>query len=209
MTDIVPRDHTAELARRADAVNQQLTAWFQEIPHAGQDGAIGILEQIINITDIDQLDRPWATGGLGEWTGYALDITNPRKMESDFPDGNGWFMLLDATVVATGEFLTVSTSSANCMAQALVANHLGKLPLRVIPRVADKPSSNGYYPQHFQVWREGTAITPEAVRPAGQPAGHRGGRPIAETTARIRAERLAAVKPETAPAAGASEEPGF
>jgi hypothetical protein len=137
-----------------------------------------------------------------------MDIDNVRKHPSDFPGGPGWFLIADAVIVATGEITTVMTGSTTNMAQLLVARNLGLLPLRCVPRVAEKPTENGFYPQHLQVYRNGMALSPAAERPRTDKPGHRDGRPIAESTARVKAQRLAAA-PEPAPAFDVPETPGF
>lgn len=208
MTEIVPADRSAELAQREAAINAQLTVWFEAIPNAGEDGGLGILEQILAATSLEDLDRPWASGGLGEWTGWCVEVRSLRKMESDFPGGSGWFMLIDAVVVETGEAITLSTGSSNVMAQLLVANHLGVLPARFVPRVAEEPTANGFYPQHLQVYKPSLPLAPgasEQLRAAAKRT-EAPGEAAKRARARMEEQRAAKAEPKSF---DVPDEPGF
>jgi hypothetical protein len=195
MTEIALPDKSVELVERENAIILKLDGWLQELPEAGQDGAVGILEQIMKATTLEELDKPWQSGGLGEWIGWALDVDNIRKHPSDFPGGPSHFLIADAIVAETGEFQTVMTGSIVNMVQLLVAKNNGLLPLRCVPRVAEKPTKDGFYPQHLQVFRRGMALSPASEKPRAEKPGFRDGRPIAESTARVKAQRLAAQEP--------------
>ncbi|MCL6626645.1 MAG: hypothetical protein K6T68_08695, partial [Alicyclobacillus shizuokensis] len=56
-------------------------------------------------------------------------------------------------VLSSGERLTVTTGSVSIVAQLARAVAIGALPLRCIPRVANKPTKQGYYPQHLEISR--------------------------------------------------------
>lgn len=208
MSVLVPANPTDAQIERENKVLAQLNIWLEAIPTSGEDGLLAILEQIVATEDPDLLDAAWNTAGFGDWLGYALRIDNPRKAASKLAGGLGWFLIVDAVVHATGEKLTLTTSSVAIMAQILVAAGRGMLPKDFVPLEKEEPTENGFYPQHLKVWKNHMPVAPE---PAAQM--RRGA--IRASAGTSREERfaeqikrdVAADKAKTT--AGATEEPGF
>jgi hypothetical protein len=198
VNDLIPANATPAQTERANAMAAQIETWLEKVPTSGGDGILGILEQIAAAENPDQLDRAWNSAGFGQWIGYALEISNPRKLESDYKGGISFYLIVDAIVKATGEFVTLTTGSYAIMAQILVAHNRNWLPLTFVPEQADEPTENGFYPQHLRTWKDHMPIAPDPgkqLRVAAQRT-----KSVGELNAELKAKRLAAVKPAAEPA---------
>ena len=199
MNDLVPVDATPGQIERANKVLAQLNTWLDAIPTSGEDGLLAILELIVDTEDPDRLDAAWNSQGFGEWLGYAMRISNPRKAKSKLAGGLGWFLIVDAVIRTTGEAVTLTTSATAIMGQILVAGAKGFLPMDFVPLEKEEPTENGFYPQHLKVWKDHMPAAPDpaaTLRRAGN-------RPQVgpDATARIR-ETIAAKRAAAAPKPG-------
>lgn len=208
MNDLLPANPSDAQIERANKIIDYLNAAIDKIPVGGEDGILGILEQIIGAETATDLDKAWDSAGFGKLLGYRIRVSNPRKLKSQYKGTIPFFLVCDAMVVATGEATTATTSSYAIMAQVLTANEKGLLPLDFVPHEAEEPTENGFYPQHLKVWRPGMADQPAPATSRRERGRTTDGEPIAATTARLRAERLAAAKPESK-GFDVPDEPGF
>lgn len=199
MNDLVPVDATPGQIERANKLLETLNTWLDAVPTSGEDGLLAILELIVATEDPDRLDAAWNSSGFGDWLGYAMTVSNPRKAKSKLAGGLGWFLIVDAVVKSTGEQVTLTTSATAIMAQILVAGAKGYLPMDFVPLEKEEPTENGFYPQHLRVWKQHMPIAPD---PAGALRA-RAARPQIgpEATARIR-ETIAAKRAAAAPKPG-------
>ena len=208
MNDLVPADATPGQIERANKVLATLNTWLDAIPTSGEDGLLAILELIVDTEDPDRLDAAWNTSGFGDWLGYAMTISNPRKAKSKLAGGLGFFLIVDALIKTTGEQVTLTTSATAIMGQILVANARGYLPMDFVPLEKEEPTENGFYPQHLKVWKDHMPAAPEPA----QQLRRAGNRPQVgpEATARIR-ETIAAKRAAAAPKPGfdVPDEPQF
>lgn len=128
-------------------------AMIAQVPDAGGDGVEAILAQLAGITDPSKLDTPWRSGGLAEYAGRMVIVRGIRKMASDFDGPLPWFLIVDGQDVQTGEEIHLTTGATSVVAQLVRAFQLGAFPLAVIPRIAERPTKDGYYPMHLEVAR--------------------------------------------------------
>lgn len=128
-------------------------AMIDQIPDAGQDGLEGILAQLAAVTSPDQIDAPWQAGGLADYVGRPIVVEGARKMPSDYPGPLPWFLILDGYTSDTGEPVHATTGALSVVAQVVKAQVAGWLPMTVIPRLAERPTKDGYYPMHLEVVR--------------------------------------------------------
>lgn len=128
-----------------------LPALIAGIPDAEGDAEQRIIEQLLNAGGIQDLNTPWESGKLSKYNGTVLTVTELSKLPSDKDQAMGYFLVLRGTIRGTGEPFVASTSSHATMA-ALVRLWLAEaFPVDVIPRVATKPSRNGFYPEHLEI----------------------------------------------------------
>lgn len=164
-TEIVIRK-TGEVAT-SDSVNAHLTRILESVPTQDEGDATGILAQIINATSVEELDSPWQSAGLSKYINYAVRITSIKRIESDYADGLGWFLLCEGVVMETGEYKAFTTSSAAAMAMLLVAWEQGWFPYECYIKIAQKPTKKGYYPMHLETYRGGPLVLQDEGPVAG------------------------------------------
>lgn len=136
------------------AAIEAFAAAMSSIPEASQDGYESILLQLASVEDPSQLDAPWRAEGMRAYLDEPLEIRGLRRIESDYEGGLPFFLVVDAVSLSTGELVTFTTGAVGPVGQLAKAYQLDAIPgWRVIPRQADRPSANGYRPQHLEVMR--------------------------------------------------------
>lgn len=128
---------------------------FQEmatvIPETESDGGFGIVLDVLAANDIFDLDKTWQEKDLDALLKRKLVFDSISRSDSTYQDGLGVFLVVRCTDPENGEEVVFSTGSVNIVAQLVKAHLLGAFPFvgRLIQ--AEKPSRNGYYPQHVQL----------------------------------------------------------
>lgn len=126
---------------------------IDRVPDAGAEGIESILAQVAAVTDPTALDAPWQAGGLAQYAGRSIIVRGIRKLPSDYPGPLPWFLIIDGQDPATGGEVHLTTGSVSVVAQLVKAYVSGWLPIAVIPRLAERPTKDGYYPMHLEVMR--------------------------------------------------------
>lgn len=143
-----------------EAQKQALEA-FREmgflIPEIEADGGIGIVMDIMNATTLEQLDAAWTESDNDRLLNQPMLFTQVRRGDSDFKDGLGLFLSVNATVVHSGEEVIFSTGSVSVVAQLVRAYTLKLFPFVGMLVKAEKQSKNGYYPQHLEIEEDQSA----------------------------------------------------
>jgi hypothetical protein len=194
VNDLIPATADKAEIARADKVLAKINELFQKVPEPTGDGLLNILEQILEVENAEELDKPWNSSGFEEYLGYAVRISNPRRRESKIKGGLSHYLIVDGVIKASGEFKTLITSSVAIVGQILVANGRGMLPMDFVPLEKETPTENGYYPQHLKVWHPHMPLTPEPGRQRRQAPtmGSGDGAAAARMKERIREQRAAA-----------------
>lgn len=133
------------------AVNAELTRRLETVPESPDDGGASMFMALLNATSWRELDAPWSAQGLARYVGKTIVIDAIHKMPSDLEDGPGWYLVAHGADRATGDEVVFTTSSVATMIQLIIAYTQNWLPLTVVPRVAEKPTKRGYYPQHLEI----------------------------------------------------------
>jgi hypothetical protein len=206
---------TAELELKAQrdlearqTINREIARLLQNVPGRSEQAGLEMFMQILSATTLDELDRPWNGNGMGDYIDKRIRIDSIRQEPSSFKDGPGVFLVASGMDYSTGAVISFMTSSVYEMAQLLVAHDNKLLPADFVPRVAVKPTENGYYPRHLEVYREGySALSTEPTRPP-RPEDAPGYKPGDNLR---RMQQQAAAKRETTPngAGTPDDEPGF
>lgn len=149
-----PVEEGEELAVMAPALVESFTQLFAKIPQADSDQAMErIVLQILQAEDPSELDAAWDSNSIKELVGRVLVVNDMKLLPSDYASGPQWYLGLEVTLEATGENGFASCSSISCMAQLAHAYNKGWLPLKVVPRQAERRSRNGYFPIHLEIVR--------------------------------------------------------
>lgn len=127
------------------------------VPEIEQDGGMGIVLDILSASSLAELDATWQETETDAYVGYPLIFHEVQRGESEFADGLGMYLRVRATVVHSGEQVSFSTGSISVVAQLVRAYALELFPFVATLTKADKPSRNGYYPQHLTIEEDQTA----------------------------------------------------
>lgn len=125
---------------------QMLTA----IPPIDTEGlADDILLSILNADTLDALNASgtYPTDDLDQ---KILEIESIERGESTIDGGLGWYLLVHAVLIESGEAITFSTGSRTICAQLVKAFTMGELPARVVFERAKTPTAAGFYPQQLR-----------------------------------------------------------
>jgi len=124
------------------------------IPEAGQEGWEGILATLARVEHPEDLDAPWRSSGGRDVVGRPIEVRGLRRMPSSFGEGVPFFLIADAVDLLTGEVLAVTTGSTGVVGAWIIANMRGWMPIRGMIVESERPTEQGYYPQHWQPYRE-------------------------------------------------------
>lgn len=148
----VDSQQSAEVALIND---EALLAQFAEmavmIPADLGGGTEDIVRKILSATTWEQLDEPWETSNVDDILGKTLRTTKVTRRPSTFRGGLGVFLVIHMTDIQTGKEYVKTTGSVSVVAQIARAYALGATSLTIQWLRAEKPSDNGYYPQHLKV----------------------------------------------------------
>lgn len=149
-TDLVP------------VVSQEIMSRFAQmavgIPEARPDDAYDdILSQLLNATNLDDLNAPWDTAKTEDLVGYRLRIDSIQRFESDYTQGLGLYLVCKGQNTMTGEKFVVSTGSISVVAQLAQAWYLNMFPVLAEFVVSERPTKSGYRPQHLKIHAAGYA----------------------------------------------------
>jgi len=142
-----------DLAQLSEQALSTFQPMLEQVPMASDNGAENIIMQIADAQSVDELDRAWEGQGWGDLLNRPVEVQAIRRAESDFDGGVGCYLIVDMTVLDSGERTTVTTGASSVVAQLVKAYCLGALPLRCVLVQSKKASRNGRYPQHLQILR--------------------------------------------------------
>lgn len=205
-TELVQRTQ-AEIESR-ERINAKLVEMFEAIPEAGENVVEDMLAQLVGIESLEQIDSLWNSNGLGNYAGWVLELRGLKKLPSDIAGTCGWFMAVDAVVLATGESVTITTSATLVMVQLIVLHGKGWFPVKMIPRFSERPTKNGYHPMHLDLHR-GEPLEPPRQTIPGARAQAITDRIKARQAERRAADRAEDAEPGMAPLNVSDEEPAF
>jgi len=137
----------------AGAVGAEMKALIATIPEADEDAYVGILASILSAETVEDIDAPWTARSLEAFIDAPLRVTGIRRMPSDFDQGLGTYLVVEANIPGDGERIVLTTGSVSVVMQLCKAYALGALPLLVIVRKAKRASANGYFPMHLEIVR--------------------------------------------------------
>lgn len=127
--------------------------WAADIEAGASDTAVlSILTQLAEATTAGDLSAPWETAGTEAILGQAIVITGLKRQPSDFAEGLGFYLVVTGYVVDGGAPVTFTTGSTSVVGQLVRAHHLDMLPIKCRLLRAERPTADGYYPQHLQVF---------------------------------------------------------
>jgi hypothetical protein len=141
----------AEVAPISAELAERVRTLMAPIPGDDGAGAEHIVAALLAATTIDDLNAPWEATSGRALAGKRLQVRGISQRESQFEDGQGVFLVVDAVDVKTGEPAMFTTSALAVVIQLAVAYAHGMFPLLAEVVVADKPTKRGFYPYHLKI----------------------------------------------------------
>lgn len=142
----------AEVATIEDPkVLQQFAEMAVMIPSDIGGGTESILRKILSAKTWDELDEPWETSDVDDILGKRLKITGVVRRPSTMAGGLGVFLVVHMEDVHTGKKYTKTTGSVSIVGQIAAAYARNWMPILVEWCRAERPTENGFYPQHLKV----------------------------------------------------------
>ena len=148
-------EYNAEVLDSQPGIREAFMTMLLAVPEPAEDAAARIVGSILKAQTVEDLDKPWDSEGMRDLLGEVVQIQSISRRPSEFGNGLGAYLGCECVVESTGEGMFVTTGSVSIVAQLVRAHALGKLPLRVIPRQADRPTPQGYFPMHLEMMRVG------------------------------------------------------
>lgn len=140
-------------AEVATITNHALLTKFAEmvtmIPAEDGNGTENILAQILGATKWEQLDEPWDATDVDDIIGRRLKLTRATRRPSTIGGGLGIFLVVHLEDPSTGATFVKTTGSIAVVGQIVAAYARNWMPLLVEWRKSDRPTEQGYYPQHL------------------------------------------------------------
>lgn len=123
------------------------------VPESGEGGMASILLAIAQATDPLDVDAPWRTSDLTSLVNIPLRISGVRRAPSDFDGGLGWFLIVDAANIATGELVTITAGAVAVVGQLVKLHALDAFPVDVVPRESPSKTPGRSPSQHLEIVR--------------------------------------------------------
>jgi hypothetical protein len=143
--------YESQILSKAQQAGVDLTPLLAQVPEADDDAYVGIIRQMLGAQTPADLGAAFNLQGMLDYEGVLIRVLAIKRMPSDFDSGLGLYLVCEISDVKTGEHHTVSTGSTNVIVQLVTAFVKGWLPLTCVPRLAKKPTANGYTPMHLEI----------------------------------------------------------
>jgi hypothetical protein len=135
-------------------LSPELIATFSQmallIPEDETNAMESILGQIFGAETWENLGDPWDTATAEQLAGKTFLIERVTRHDSDLAGGIGVFLVVHAVEMRTGEQIVFSSGSLAVMAQLVRAHTAGWLPLFAQLVIAERPTKDGFRPQHLK-----------------------------------------------------------
>ena len=144
-------DKSPVKAHSAEVSLAEFGKMAEQIPEVGGDGMDAMVARILSAESPEQLSSSWQSDNTRAYVDRQLQILSVKRAASDFADGWGIFLVVEAVNDADGEHVTFTTGSQAIVLQLVMAHAKGWLPLDVVVRQSKRPTKDGYYPLHLEV----------------------------------------------------------
>lgn len=182
---------SAEVERAADTLNaltpevrQRFLDMVNLLPRGESDGGAGIIASLIEAGSPEALNAPWEADSTKSLVGKVVQINGVKVRDSDYTEGLGVFLVVEAVNLTTGEAMVFTTGAGSVVSQLVIAHAQGWMPLVAEIVQSSKPTKDGYYPIHLRVIEskggKGGAASARTPQPPQAPAGGSGGEAAAQ-----------------------------
>jgi hypothetical protein len=120
------------------------------VPEDDGNAMDSILTEILKSAGWENLSDPWESASAEKLAGHTLRFDRITRHDSTIAGGFAFFLVAHYTDTRTGEAGVWPTSSIAVMAQLVRAHLGGWLPLFGQVVIAERPTKNGFKPQHIK-----------------------------------------------------------
>lgn len=146
-------DHVPATREGATDNRLSLRQLVEQVDEADDDTENRIVMQVLNAAEAEDVDAPWQARKLSDWDGEIVTVHSLKRMSSNLDADMPYYLVVHGVEGRTGKPVTATTSSKAVMAQLIKLHLLGALPLSVIPRRAERPTTRGFHPEHLEIVR--------------------------------------------------------
>lgn len=112
-----------------------------------------IIAKVLSAESADDVLAVEDTVSLKDIVDQELRVNDVKWNRSKLDGRHPVYAVIDATRIADGERMVVTTSASRVMAQLLKLAQLGALPRDVIARQSGQPTEDGFYPLRLEAVR--------------------------------------------------------
>ena len=138
----------------AQQLSPELIATFSAmvtiVPEDDSNAMENILTAVLTASTWEALGDPWETDTAEKLAGKTFLIERVTRHDSDIAGGLPYFLVMHGTDMRTGESIAAPTGSLAVMAQLVRAHTSGWLPLFAQLIIAERPTKEGFRPQHLK-----------------------------------------------------------
>jgi hypothetical protein len=109
-----------------------------------------ILRAILSSQGPTELLDAGAATPASQLEGIPLRISALHPSDSTYEEGPDKYLHVEATIIATGDAVTFSTSARDVVVKLLYASMRGWLPFDAVLRTSKRPTEAGYFPVFLQ-----------------------------------------------------------
>jgi hypothetical protein len=134
-----------------DNLATEYRAIFMGIPEAQDDDGAAFILDALNATSLDDFNAESKLPSLDSLAPAKLKVESLVRRPSDIEGGIGWYLVVDAVDLSSGEMVRFQTSAAKPMAVLARIHQLGKLPAIIAVEKRAEATRSGMHPLQVTV----------------------------------------------------------
>lgn len=149
--EVAKQDQSTDLVISAET-RQMFAQMVTAVPNVdAAEASERIVLQILQAKTWDDVDAPWDKEPKEELIDKELRIDSIMRRPSSYAGGLGVFLVVRGALLEDKRPVVFSTSSMSIIAQLVKLHMLDAFPVFAIIRKSERPTENGYWPQHLEV----------------------------------------------------------
>ena len=149
-TSTEPAQTEAIVSFNGESALAKINQFLSMAPTVADDPTEAMLAVVLASPDPTKWNALFKSSSLRDNKGVDVRINAYRVQPSDFEGGLSHYLVLDVTVLSSGEKGVITCSSQMAIAQILNAEARGFWPLDVRIVEKDKPTKKGFKPIHLE-----------------------------------------------------------
>jgi len=149
-TDSTTGTTVADPTERA-VIAVRYAKYLDEIPWAADDDGTGIINELLQAENWEDLNREAKLPKLETFVGKSLKVLSVERRESDIEGGMPFYLELQCEYGDAKTPVKVQTSAASPMVKLTMLHHFHNLPAVITVTQATKATKRGMYPLDITV----------------------------------------------------------